>query len=80
MSAAKFFIPKLPGLPAGSTLTMWAGHIPSAPPVGGVADTTSDAHLFFFLIRNRHIADSERTVIWYAPSQLLPHFAMMANN
>ncbi|KAL8283707.1 hypothetical protein RQP46_005502 [Phenoliferia psychrophenolica] len=65
MSAAKFFIPALPGLPEDSTLTLYAGHIPSAPPVNGVADTTSDAHLFFFLIRNRHIADTERTVFWF---------------
>lgn len=64
MSAAKFFIPGLPGLPDDSTLTLYGGHIPSAPPVNGVADTTSDAHLFFFLIRNRHIADTERTVFW----------------
>ncbi|KAM0756169.1 alpha/beta-hydrolase [Meredithblackwellia eburnea MCA 4105] len=65
MSAAKFFIPTLPGLPEDSTLTMYGGHIPSAPPVNGVADTTSDAHLFFFLLRNRHIADTERTVFWF---------------
>ena len=64
MSAAKFFIPSLPGLPATSTLTMYGGHIPSAPPINGVADTESDAHLYFFLIRNRHIADTARTVIW----------------
>ncbi|KAK4704204.1 carboxypeptidase D, partial [Phenoliferia sp. Uapishka_3] len=65
MSAAKFFIPNLPGLPEDSTLTLYGGHIPSAPPVNGAADTTSDAHLFFFLIRNRHIADTERTVFWF---------------
>ncbi|KAI5481486.1 hypothetical protein MNV49_004243 [Pseudohyphozyma bogoriensis] len=65
MSAANFYIPTLPGLPADSSLKMWGGHIPSEPPVGGVAAKSSEAHLFFFMIRNRHIADKSRTIFWF---------------
>ncbi|GAA5912118.1 hypothetical protein JCM6882_003058 [Rhodosporidiobolus microsporus] len=65
MSAASFFIPSLPGQPADSPLTMYGGHIPSAPPRNGVKDTESDAHLFFFMVRNRHIAETERTLLWF---------------
>ncbi|GAA5845127.1 hypothetical protein JCM11251_008003 [Rhodosporidiobolus azoricus] len=65
MSAANFFIPSLPGQPADSSLTMYGGHIPSAPPRSGVKDTESDAHLFFFMVRNRHIAETERTLLWF---------------
>lgn len=64
MSAANFFIPSLPGQPADSSLTMYGGHIPSAPPKNGVPDTESDAHLYFFMVRNKHIADTERTLLW----------------
>ncbi|GAA6008167.1 hypothetical protein JCM10207_007051 [Rhodosporidiobolus poonsookiae] len=65
MSAASFFMPSLPGQPADAALTMYGGHIPTAPPVNGVKDTESDAHLFFFMVRNRHIADTERTLLWF---------------
>ncbi|BGP12232.1 hypothetical protein JCM10213_007490 [Rhodosporidiobolus nylandii] len=65
MSAANFFIPSLPGQPADSSVTMYGGHIPSAPPKNGVQDTDSDAHLYFFMVRNRHIADTERTLLWF---------------
>lgn len=64
MSAANFFIPSLPGQPADAAITMYGGHIPTAPPVHGVKDTESDAHLFFFMVRNRHIAETERTLLW----------------
>lgn len=65
MSAANFFIPSLPGQPADSTLVQYSGHIPSAPIKNGQPDTTSDAHLFFYMIRNKHIADQERTLLWF---------------
>ena len=65
MSAANFFIPSLPGQPQDSTLVQYAGHIPSAPVKNGHVDLESDAHLFFYLVRNRHIADRERTLIWF---------------
>ncbi|GAA5860300.1 hypothetical protein JCM8547_003456 [Rhodosporidiobolus lusitaniae] len=65
MSAANFFIPSLPGQPADSSVTMYGGHIPSAPVKNGVKDTDSDAHLYFFMVRNRHIAETERTLLWF---------------
>lgn len=65
MSAANFYIPTLPGLPKDAALTMYGGHIPSAPPINGIQDTESDGHLYFFLIRNRHIASTEKTIIWF---------------
>ncbi|KPV77963.1 uncharacterized protein RHOBADRAFT_50486 [Rhodotorula graminis WP1] len=65
MSAANFFIPSLPGQPDDVQVTMYGGHIPSAPPKLGVKDTHSDAHLFFFMVRNKHIADTERTLLWF---------------
>jgi len=51
---------------------MYGGHIPSAPAKLGVKDTESDAHLFFFMARNKHIADTERTLLWSAPSLSAP--------
>ncbi|GAA6061343.1 hypothetical protein JCM10212_004824 [Sporobolomyces blumeae] len=65
VSAANFFIPNLPGQPASSQLVQYAGHLPSAPIKNGRVDTDSDAHLFFYLVRNRHIADKERTLLWF---------------
>lgn len=64
MSAADFFIPSLPGQPSDASVTMYGGHIPSAPPKNGLPDTESDAHLYFYLVRNKHIADTERTLLW----------------
>jgi len=55
-------VPHLLGLPGDSTLTLFSGLIPSSPPN---AATPTDAHLFFVLARNRHIADRERLVIWF---------------
>ncbi|KAM0793726.1 hypothetical protein ACM66B_001150 [Microbotryomycetes sp. NB124-2] len=53
-------------MPDDSSLTMYAGHLPSAPPVaGGVKDSDSDAHLFFFMVKAKHIADTERTILWF---------------
>ncbi|GAA5991349.1 hypothetical protein JCM10908_003269 [Rhodotorula pacifica] len=65
MSAADFFIPSLPGQPSDASVTMYGGHIPSAPPKNGVPDTESDAHLYFYLVRNKHIAETERTLLWF---------------
>jgi carboxypeptidase D len=61
-TAASFFVPNgsLLGMPTNSTLTLFSGLLPSAP-----ANVVTDAHLFFLLVRNRHIADRERLVIWF---------------
>lgn len=60
MSASRFYVPTLPGMPLGSTLSMYAGEIPST-----IDQTTSSAHLFFFLIRNKHISGVPRLLLWF---------------
>ncbi|GAA5870014.1 hypothetical protein JCM3774_004337 [Rhodotorula dairenensis] len=65
MSAADFYIPSLPGQPSDASVTMYGGHIPSAPSKNGLPDTESDAHLYFYLVRNKHIAETERTLLWF---------------
>ncbi|GAA94377.1 uncharacterized protein L969DRAFT_96483 [Mixia osmundae IAM 14324] len=62
-TAADLYIKSLPGLPSNSTLQMWSGEIPSQP-LDAESEKT-DAHIFFLLVRNRHIADKERLVIWF---------------
>ncbi|GAA6041532.1 hypothetical protein JCM8097_004247 [Rhodosporidiobolus ruineniae] len=65
MSAANFFIPALPGQPSSSSVTMYGGHVPVVIARKGALDTESDSHLFFFMVRNRHIAETERTLLWF---------------
>lgn len=66
MSAAQFYIPTLPGLPEDAQITMYGGHIPSSPPLNGLeTETESDAHIYFHLIRNKHIGETEKTIIWF---------------
>ena len=62
LTAAAFYVPHLLGVPADSTLKLYSGLIPSSPPE---APDKTDAHLFFVLARNRHIADKERLIIWF---------------
>lgn len=78
--ASSFFIPALPGLDPASTLTLFAGHIPStitSKPLTTTipADSKSsssgssnaaydNAHLFFLLAKARHIAEREKLVLW----------------
>lgn len=69
MSAAKFFIPGLPGQPS-SSLSMYGGLIPAAPALNGVVDTASDEHLYFYFVKNRHISDKPRCVPPHASSAL----------
>lgn len=42
-----------------------------APQMPSSTDPETDSHLYFFLIRNRHIPDTERTIIWSEPSSVL---------
>ncbi|GAA5926332.1 hypothetical protein JCM3775_000987 [Rhodotorula graminis] len=58
-TASDLFVPRLPGLPPGAQLPLFAGLLPSAPP-----PSTSDAQLYFLLARNKHIPKRERLVIW----------------
>lgn len=70
-TAASFYIPTLPGLPADSTLTLFGGHLPSTVTSSSIlgidddgSDDPSDAHLFFFLAKAKHIDQSQKLVIW----------------
>lgn len=54
-SAADYYISSLPGAPS-PLLKMWAGHIEVTPQHHG--------NLFFWLYKNRHIANRSRTVLW----------------
>ncbi|KAF2857525.1 serine carboxypeptidase [Piedraia hortae CBS 480.64] len=56
-SAADYYVPKLPGAPADEPLRrMYAGHLEITPEHHG--------NMFFWFLRNRHISDRRRTVIW----------------
>lgn len=54
-TAADYYVESLPGAPE-PRLDMWAGHIEITPEHHG--------NLFFWLYRNRHVANKRRTVIW----------------
>ncbi|KAK5129370.1 Cell death protease [Meristemomyces frigidus] len=55
-SAADYFVSALPGAPS-PLLKMYAGHIEVLPEHHG--------NLFFWFYKNRHIANRQRTVIWF---------------
>lgn len=54
-SAADYYVTNLPGAP-DPKLDMWAGHLEITPEHHG--------NLFFWLFKNRHIANKQRTVLW----------------
>lgn len=56
-NAADYYIHDLPGAPAEPRLDMYAGHIE--------VDAEHHGNLFFWLVKNRHIADRQRTVLWF---------------
>jgi carboxypeptidase D len=57
-SASDYYISSLPGLnwPEQNTLKMHAGHIE--------LNATTNGHMFFWHVANKHIANRRRTVIW----------------
>ncbi|KAI9829758.1 MAG: Cell death protease [Sarea resinae] len=55
-TAADYYVHSLPGAPDGPLLKMHAGHVEINPEHHG--------NLFFWHFQNRHIANSQRTVIW----------------
>ncbi|KAL9115433.1 MAG: hypothetical protein Q9227_000754 [Pyrenula ochraceoflavens] len=55
-SAGEYFVRSLPGQPDGPLLKMHAGHIE--------VDHDSNANLWFWHFKNRHIANKQRTVLW----------------
>ncbi|KAA1097508.1 hypothetical protein PGT21_009210 [Puccinia graminis f. sp. tritici] len=64
-SSADFLIDALPGQPKSTTqsIIQYAGHLPSHPP--STLSPPPDSHLWFWLIRSKHIADREKFVIWF---------------
>lgn len=66
-AAADYYVSDLPGLPDDARqLSLYAGHVPCATDLSTLTSSsaTSDAHLWFLLVRSRHIAKAERLVIW----------------
>ncbi|KAK9450156.1 Alpha/Beta hydrolase protein [Limtongia smithiae] len=56
-TAADYFVPTLPGAPAGIVMPhMYAGHIEINPEHNG--------NMFFWMCENEHIAEKPRTIIW----------------
>ncbi|KAF7194663.1 Pheromone-processing carboxypeptidase kex1 [Pseudocercospora fuligena] len=55
-TASHYYVHDLPGAPASPRLDMWAGHVEIAPEHHG--------NLFFWLFKNRHIANRSRLVLW----------------
>lgn len=56
-NAADYYIHNLPGAPPEPRLDMYSGHIE--------VDTEHHGNLFFWLVKNRHIANRQRTVLWF---------------
>lgn len=54
--ASDYYVHRLPGAPAEPRLDMYAGHIEITPEHHG--------NLFFWLAKNRHIANKQRLVLW----------------
>ncbi|EPS98740.1 hypothetical protein FOMPIDRAFT_1037314 [Fomitopsis schrenkii] len=67
-SAASFYVRNVPGLhlePHHPPLHIFSGHLPSDPNATDAPDTEVTPHLFFFMIKNRRMADKERIVFWF---------------
>ncbi|KAH9471981.1 hypothetical protein Pst134EA_002609 [Puccinia striiformis f. sp. tritici] len=64
-SSASFLVDALPGQPPSTTksIVQYAGHLPSHPP--STLNPRPDSHLWFWLIRSKHIADRQKFVIWF---------------
>lgn len=66
-SAASFYVPRLPGQPPELQLApIYSGHLPASYLMPGDADSQeNDAHLFFLLVKAKHVADRAKLVIWF---------------
>ena len=67
-SAASFYVRNVPGLhlePHHPPLHIFSGHLPSDPNAADAPETEIIPHLFFFMIKNRRIADKERIIFWF---------------
>ncbi|POW12555.1 hypothetical protein PSTT_04296 [Puccinia striiformis] len=60
-SSASFLVETLPGQPPSTTksIVQYAGHLPSHPP--STLNPAPDSHLWFWLIRSKHIADRQNS-------------------
>ncbi|KAI5809566.1 pheromone processing carboxypeptidase Kex1 [Peziza echinospora] len=56
LAAENYYVKSLPGQPDGPLPKMHAGHIE--------VDAAHNGNLFFWHVKNKHIAEKERTVIW----------------
>ena len=72
VNAASFYVPTLPNQPPGMKLSsMFSGHLPASYGLAGASVTTtegdaiSDAHLFFLLVKAKHIAGRQKLVLWF---------------
>ncbi|PPQ63138.1 hypothetical protein CVT24_005778 [Panaeolus cyanescens] len=65
-SAASFYIPQIPFIHQDPEhpLTMFGGHL-SADPSHSRSTTDVSPHLYFFMIKNRKVADRERVIFWF---------------
>ncbi|KAF9057813.1 alpha/beta-hydrolase [Panaeolus papilionaceus] len=65
-SAASFYIPQIPYIhqDPNHPLTMFGGHL-SADPSHSQSKTDVTPHLYFFMIKNRKVADRERVIFWF---------------
>lgn len=66
-TAASFYVPRLPAQPQDVELpVMYSGHLPASYSLqDGSKDAQSDAHLFWLLVKAKHIADRQKLVIWF---------------
>lgn len=64
-AAATFFIPSVPDLPAGQSVSLASGYLPARPPKTGSQEPEDDAHLYFVLERARHLPSKRRLIVWF---------------
>lgn len=68
-SAASFYVPRLPAQPADLQLApMYSGHLPASYAIRDDVNLDildNDAHLFFLLVKAKHVADKAKLVIWF---------------
>lgn len=58
----------VPGLhlePHHPPLHIFSGHLPSDPNAADTPEDEVNPHLFFFMIKNRRMADKERIIFWF---------------
>ncbi|KAI0732852.1 alpha/beta-hydrolase [Fomitopsis betulina] len=66
--AASFYVRSVPGLhlePHHPPLHIFSGHLPSDPNAADTPEDEVNPHLFFFMIKNRRMADKERIIFWF---------------